>query len=238
MKSRRASIEKALWQAIILIVAILGLTLSPADSARGWAASSEREPSSVFAADSSPGVPAMSEIGLSLGFTMADFTGDTHPDLATVELNGFDSASALYVIDVQFSEGGRQLLRMKAPLGGLFITAKDVTGDGNLDLVISAARSGNPLTVFLNDGHGHFTAAEPSAFASILPDTSPGQKIATERFYFRATLISRRFNAIRRQNRAARDSDVQNASLVSANHRVPLHPFLPFGLDRAPPITA
>jgi hypothetical protein len=169
---------------------------------------------------------------------MADFTGDTHPDLATVELKGFDSVRAQYVIDVRFSEGGRQFLRMKAPFGGLLIAAKDVTGDGSLDLVIRAARSGIPITVFLNDGHGHFTAAEPSTFSNILPDTIPSQKFATERFYFSATLVSPRSNTIRCQSAATRNSEAQKVSLVPANHYVPLHPFLPFCLDRAPPTTA
>jgi len=236
MRSRSALTKSASRQALILMtIAILGLSLLLTCSASAWATSIEHERPSALAAGFSPNLPAVSEIGLSLGFTMADFTGDTHPDLATVELNGVDSVSALYVIDVRFSEGGRQFLRLKAPFGGLFMTAKDVTGDGNLDLVIRAATSGAPLTIFLNDGHGHFTATDPSTFASLLPDTAPGQKFATERFYFRANLISRRFSAIHRPSTAVRNSDVQNASLVSANHHVPLHPFLTFCSDRAPP---
>jgi hypothetical protein len=230
--------KSALRQTIILLIATLGLTLAFANSSRNWAASRERVPASAIAADALPSVLSTPESGLSLGFTMADFTGDTHPDLATVELKGFDSAKAQYVIDVRFSEGGRQFLRMKAPLGGLLIAAQDVTGDGNLDLVIRAARSGIPVTVFLNDGHGHFTAAEPSAFSNILPDTIPGQKFATERFYFSATLVSPRSDTIRCQSTATRNSAAQKVSLVSANLRVPLHPFLPLGLDRAPPTIA
>jgi hypothetical protein len=238
MRSRDALIKSAPRQTIFLLVAILGLSTALADEARSWTASSERETSSAFRADFPPGVPVTSEAGLSLGFTMADFTGDTHPDIATVELNGFDSVSALYVIDVRFSEGGCEYLRMKAPFGGLLIAAKDVTGDGSLDLVIRSARSGIPVTVFLNDGHGRFTAAKASTLSDVLPEARPGQKFATERFYFSATLISPRSNSVNCQSAAARNSDAQKISLVAANQHISRHLFLPFGLDRAPPTAA
>jgi hypothetical protein len=237
-KSGNARMKSSLRQTIIFFIAILGLTLAFANSARGWVASREREPASAIATDALPSALSTPESGLSLGFTMADFTGDTHPDLATVELNGFNSVSALYVIDVRLSEGGGQLLRLTAPFGGILITPRDLTGDGNLDLVIRAARSGAPVTVFLNDGRGHFTAAEPSAFANVLPETMPGQSFATEHFYFSATLVSPRSNTIRGQTGATRNPDAQQVSLVPANSRVTLHLFLPFGLDRAPPIVA
>jgi hypothetical protein len=223
---------------IILLIAILGLSLALADGARTGSAAHNRKPASSVAADALRGVLVTPEPGLSVGFAMADFTGDTHPDLATVELNRLDSASARYVIAVQLSEGGHQLLQLTAPFGGLLITAKDVTGDGNMDLVIRAARSGAPITIFLNDGYGHFTAAEPSAFANVLPETAPGQKLATERFYFSATLVSPRSKMIRCQTGATRNPDAQEVSLVSANCYVPSHPFLPFNLGRAPPTAA
>jgi hypothetical protein len=230
--------KSALRQTIILLVVILGLTLALANRTSGWPASGES--ASVVAADALRSVLPTPEIGLSSGITMADFTGDTHPDLATVELNGFDSVSALYVIDVRFSEGGRQFLSLTAPFGGLLLSATDVKGNGNLDLVIRAAWSGAPVTVFLNDGRGHFTPAAPSAFTNVLPETTPGQTFATEHFYFSfsATLVSPRSNTIRGQTGATRNPDAQQVSLVPANSRVTPHPFLPFGSDRAPPIVA
>jgi hypothetical protein len=219
-----------------LLAFVLGLTLSAANNAYGSA--SQRDLAYSTATDALRIVSPAPSIGLSLGFAMADFTGDTHPDVATVELNGFNSVSARYVIDVRLSEGGGQLLRLTAPFGGLLITPRDLTGDGNLDLVIRAARSGVAVTVFLNDGRGHFTAAEPSAFRNVLPGTTPEQKFATEHFYFSATLVSPRSNTIRGQTGATRNPDAQQVSLVPANSRVTPHPFLPFGLDRAPPIVA
>ena len=79
---------------------------------------------------------------------MADFTGDTHPDLATVEVDRFDSSAAHYWIEIRLTEGGHQFLRLTAPFGGLLITPKDVTGDGNLDLIVRSARSHAPWPCF------------------------------------------------------------------------------------------
>ncbi|HEY4709615.1 MAG TPA: hypothetical protein VIH46_05570 [Candidatus Acidoferrales bacterium] len=230
--------KSALRTTIILLIATLGLTVALADGVRTWSAARDCESKSPVVADALPSVLATPELGLGVGFAMADFTGDTHPDLATVELNRLDSVGARYLIAVQFSEGGHQFLQLTAPFGGLLINAEDVTGDGNVDLVIRAARSGAPVTIFINDGHGHFTAAEPSGFANVLPETAPGQKFATEHFYFSATLVSPRSNTIRSQSGATRNPDAQEVSLVRTNRYVPLHPFLPFGLDRAPPAAA
>jgi hypothetical protein len=92
-----------------------------------------------------------------LGLAMADFTGDSHPDLATVGFDRLDSKNAYYVIEITLSEGGRQSLVFAAPPGGLLLTPKDVTGDGNVDLVVRSAVSRLPIAVFLNDGCGHFS---------------------------------------------------------------------------------
>jgi hypothetical protein len=225
-------------QTVILLVAVLGLTVALAHGTRGSAAFRESDSAFAVAVDSSPTVLRAPEIGFGLGFTMADFTGDTHPDLATVELNGFNSVNAQYVIDVRLSEGGGQLLRLTAPVGGILVTATDVTGDGNLDLVTRAARSGAPVTVFLNDGHGHFTPAEPSAFANVRPENAPGQKFTTEHFYFSATLISPRSNATSCRSESARNPREESRANSSENCEVQFHRFIPSGLDRAPPAIA
>ena len=121
---------------------------------------------------------------------MADFTGDTHPDLATVELSSLDLSDAEYMIEVQLTEGGHQVLRLSAPFGGILVTTKDVTGDGNLDLIISSARSHAPVALFLNDGHGHFSTADASAFAKGLRDSVPESEFSTEHLIFNVTVMS------------------------------------------------
>jgi hypothetical protein len=100
-----------------------------------------------------------------LGFAMADFGGDSRPDLAAVELRRSGLRLADYRIAIRLTEGGRQSLKVIAPRGGLFITAKDVTGDGKLDLLVSVPSTGDLVGVFLNDGKGHFQQANAKDFA-------------------------------------------------------------------------
>jgi hypothetical protein len=225
-----------LQQTITLLTVILGLALPIANSARGSVLRHESAP--AILPDALQNDSPRLAIGFSLGFTMADFTGDTHPDLATLELNGFDSVSALYVIEVRFSEGGRQSLRMKAPFGGLLIAAKDVTGDGSLDLVIRAARSRALVAVFLNDGHGNFFTVEPEAFTKTLREDCSEQEFAPRRFSSSATLISPKSYANRQEGGSASTVHKQNGSLFSVSHGAPSHSFLSFGLNRAPPAVA
>jgi hypothetical protein len=106
----------------------------------------------------------------SMGMAMADFTGDTHPDAATVGVNRFNSLAVGYWIEIRLTEGGQQFLQLAAPFGGLLITPKDVTGDGNLDLIVRSAKSRAVVAVFLNDGNGHFSRADARAFANSISD--------------------------------------------------------------------
>ena len=228
--------RSVLSDAITLLTLILGMALPLANSASVWTPGRESAPAAPNV--SIPSGSPERTIGLSLGFAMADFTGDTHPDLATIALNGFDSADAQYVIEVQLSEGGHQLLRVTAPFGGIVITPRDVTGDGNLDLVIRAARSRVPVAVFLNDGHGHFSAAEPSAFAKLLRETNSEYDFATNHFYFIAAAVSPKSYAAHCTTTASRTLQKRNNPLFLANGGAPSYLFLPSGSNRAPPAVA
>ncbi len=227
--------KTALHRTVTFLVAILGLILPSAKSAYCSTATLERELAqggrSHAPRNDWPG-PA---IGLPLGFAMADFTGDTHPDIAVVELDRFDSQSAEYVIDVRLTEGGGQTLRVRAPFGGLLVTTKDLTGDGNLDLVVRSARSRVPVAIFLNDGIGHFSAAERGVFAKALPEAASGREFTTHHLYFSATLVSPRTSTIGFHRGSARSPHTQNGSLFIANYDTFSQPVLPFGLNRAPP---
>jgi len=222
--------KSALRQTIILLIAILGPTMALANGAR--------ESAPAVAADPLSSVLPTPGIGLSMGFAMADFTGDTHPDLATVELDRIDSTAAQYVIVVQLSEGGHQFLQLTAPFGGLLITPKDVTGDGTLDLIVRAATSRAPVGVFLNDGFGHFSPTAPAEFSQVLRDVPHELGCATDQTDFSATLISSRSYTAECQSGATRNPDAQKISLISASRNVPAHPFLPCGSVRAPPTVA
>jgi hypothetical protein len=173
-----------------------------------------------------------------LGLTMADFTGDTHPDLATVELEKLDSFSAHYWIEIQLTEGGHQILSLAAPFGGLLITPRNVTGDGNLDLVVRSAKSHAPVALFLNDGSGHFSRADIAVFANALHDGSSQFSFTTRQTYLGATLACLESYTAKCPTESPRYLREQKGSLLSANYPAASQPFLSFGANRAPPSLA
>jgi hypothetical protein len=102
------------------------------------------------------------------GFAIADFDGDRQPDLATVEMErGAPSGHARYSIRLRLTSGDSQVLGVTAPAGGLRIVARDVNGDNALDLLVSTAWQHQQIAIFLNDGHGNFTLADPGGFSAL-----------------------------------------------------------------------
>ena len=99
-----------------------------------------------------------------LSTAIADFDGDLRPDLASVQGGSGDAYRATYWIQFQLTSVGRQSIRVVAPSGGLQIAARDVNGDHAIDLVVTTAVLGEPVAVFLNDGHGGFSQADQAAF--------------------------------------------------------------------------
>ena len=97
-------------------------------------------------------------------FAIADFDGDLNPDLARVEVGSSDSTQSVYSIQFQLTTVGRQSIRLVAPVGGLQLLARDVNGDHAIDLVVMTAGLGQPVAVFLNDGHGGFSQVDKSVF--------------------------------------------------------------------------
>ena len=103
--------------------------------------------------------------GPGLPFAIADFDGDFHPDLASIQSGPNNSGSANYSIQLQLTTTGLlQSIQLIAPAGGLSIAARDVNGDGAIDLVLTTAWLRQPVAIFLNDGHGTFSRVEPADF--------------------------------------------------------------------------
>jgi hypothetical protein len=170
-----------------------------------------------------------------IGLAMADFTGDTHPDLATVALDRIDSVNAHYWIEIRLTEGGGQILRLTAPFGGLLITPKDVTGDGNLDLVIRAAGSRAVVAVFLNDGNGRFRRARTESFAKALPGEPFNFSFRRKVIYLGATLGWPESHPDDSHKGSFRPLPEKKGLLLPERCDAASQHFLSFCLNRAPP---
>lgn len=101
-------------------------------------------------------------------FAIADFDGDSLPDLATVQASSGNVVDTRYWIAFQMSGGARQVLGITGPTGGVQISSKDVNGDDFADVVVTTAWTNLPVAVLLNDGKGNFTAYSPSNFSNQL----------------------------------------------------------------------
>jgi hypothetical protein len=101
-------------------------------------------------------------------FAIADFDGDSKPDLATVQPGPAMAARTNYWIHLEFSLGNHGSFAVVAPAGGLQIASRDVNGDSFLDLIISTSIANQPVAVLLNDGRGNFTLAKPGAFGAAI----------------------------------------------------------------------
>jgi hypothetical protein len=108
--------------------------------------------------------PPATSLGPGLTFAIADFDGDRRPDSARIQAGQSRPDSSDYSIQIYLSEVARQSIHLIAPVGGLFIEARDVDGDHTIDLVVSTAWRKQPVAIFLNDGHGVFSRAEVTAF--------------------------------------------------------------------------
>ena len=73
--------------------------------------------------------------GPNLSFSVADFDGDSKPDLASVQTGKSDLTRAAYWIQLRLSAAGRQTFQIVAPIGGLQIASRDVNGDQALEPV-------------------------------------------------------------------------------------------------------
>lgn len=190
----------------------------------------------------SPAAPASSafppQAAPTLGLTMADFTGDTHPDLARVELDRVDSTNAHYWIEIRLTEGGGQILKLTAPFGGLFVTPKDVTGDGNLDLIVYAAKTRALVAVFLNDGNGHFDRARTERFAKSLSGAPSSFSLTRKLMYVDAILGCPESHVIECPSRSLRPLLETDDSYLPTDHGAVSYRFFALSSNRAPPSLA
>jgi hypothetical protein len=152
-RRRRVSLASLPWR--VLCLSLLLLAFSHAANASG-------RPDQLAPVDAR---------GRGLPFAIGDFDGDLRPDIASIHPGHNGCSNGDYWVEIQLTSAARQSFRVVAPLGGLQIEARDVNGDDALDLVISTAWLRQPVSILLNDGRGHFSAVDPSAFSTKLRES-------------------------------------------------------------------
>jgi hypothetical protein len=115
---------------------------------------------------------ATASLGPGLTVAIADFDGDHRLDLASIQTGHDGCGGSAYWIQFQLSTAGRQSFQLVAPPGGLRMEARDVNGDHAVDLVFTTAWFRQPVAILLNDGHGSFSRAEPTAFPAAFSGSS------------------------------------------------------------------
>ena len=225
---------------ILFALALIGMASAP----RLWGAPPMNGPAVQVLAcnvssDPSPADFSVPAGAIPLGLAMADFTGDTHPDLATLELDRLDSSHAYYVIEIHLTEGGRQSLRLTAPARSLVLTPMDVRGDGILDLVVHSAGSRVPVAVFVNDGCGHFSANESGRYATAIHEIpGGGPDFTASRLRFESAALVRGPYAADFQGQPPCFPQEINGAHFFGHEGAPAELFLPLGTNRAPPTIA
>lgn len=126
-------------------------------------------------------------------FAIADFDGDSRPDLATVQVGQNDSWNTRYWIAFQLSTGSRQTLGITAPTGGLQIASRDVNGDDFVDVVVTTSWTNRPVAVLLNDGRGNFTPSDPSAFPGAFETSERSWTYTTDEIRDASAALSLRY---------------------------------------------
>jgi len=179
--------------------------------------------------------PASSQVLMGSRFAIADFDGDSRPDLATVEIGQIGTSRARYWIGFQMSAGPQQLIGVTAPVGGLEIAIRDVNGDQNLDLILTARSLDRPVVILVNDGHGNFTMTEPTAFSAIVSNVEEARALPNSETKDAAAAVPDRGCgdcAVDDRGSGARVAPKARAVEVFCHHAFPLRVSV---LGRAPP---
>jgi hypothetical protein len=116
-------------------------------------------------------VPTNSKLAsrvLRSGSALGDLDGDHNLDVANRRKTGLTEAVYSYQVDLKLGSKffPPALTLCSKENAELNLEALDVDGDHDLDLVITARLTGNSVGVWINDGSGHFTKADPAQFGS------------------------------------------------------------------------
>jgi hypothetical protein len=159
-----ANVKVRVARRCVSIVALLLVTLCAANVARANTTQQSGDEAQTSASAASQALAA-NHAGPGMDIAFADFDGDLRPDTAQVERGNAAAGGENYSIDFRFSSNEAPAsMSVVAPRGGLRIEARDVNGDSAMDLVVTTAWFREPVAILLNDGHGKFSHAAPTAY--------------------------------------------------------------------------
>jgi hypothetical protein len=173
-------------------------------------------------------------LGSKLSFSVADFDGDSKPDLASVQAGKNESARTDYRIQLRLSAAGPQTFQIVAPMGGLQIASRDVNGDHALDLVLTTWL-GQPVAILLNDGHGIFSRIDPDAFPEAFSESTTSWGSTTDHAIDAVGVPPQLREDICSETNLFLHLRSDSRFAVSSDWRFDVGPFLNSQLGRAPP---
>jgi hypothetical protein len=186
----------------------------------------------VASAQDAPNV----SIGLGTTFAVADFDGDPRLDLATIEVVQNNSSTTNYRVLVQLSLYDQVSTQVAAPRGGFVIRAVNVnTGNHFIDLVVSAALSGQPVAILINDGSGSFSRVPPSTFPEAVIDTCAESATASESTTAEVGVTLQRRPAMHRKSSSVAEVPLHIDS-APLHHSIFFVAALTTKAERAPPL--
>ena len=90
-----------------------------------------------------------------------DLDGDHIADLVSTLRSRQTPSGSRHILEIRLGNGAReQTFHFPARNGGLAVTARDIDGDLDLDLVVTARVTGEGIGILINDGTGVFTEGD------------------------------------------------------------------------------
>jgi hypothetical protein len=98
-------------------------------------------------------------------WTLADFNGDHRPDMVTASSSRNDTGNYTHRVQIGLGEESGSLT-FASNNARIRLSARDVDGDHDTDLVVMGIVSSKPIDVWLNDGTGHFRHGDVTGLAA------------------------------------------------------------------------
>ena len=126
-----------------------------------------------LAAPQVPELPGPTDAVGQSGWVLADLNGDQNIDLATTRSGGQETNGYSHEIRIKLSGLQQTSFRFQSRGAIIELSARDVDGDHDGDLIVFEPLSTQPIGVWLNDGRGTFHQGRLADFEKLWSD-APG----------------------------------------------------------------